>query len=214
MYCYYGQQGGTVFKMTPQGKVTTLHSFCFTEGRAPESALVQATDGNLYGTANLGGNGGDGWCTAVFDPGCGTIFKVAVDTGLSTLVHTFDWTDGDRPTAALIQGTNGNLYGTTPEGGSGNSDYALGTVFSQSFGAQPFVTMLPTSRAVGQRVAILGSDLTGATSLTFNGTPATFTVVSSTEISTTVPSGATTGPVVVTTPSGALTSNVSFRIMN
>src|ERR1700683_210219 len=104
-YCYYGQQGGTVFRITSAGRMTTLHSFCFTEGRIPAAPLLQATDGNLYGTADAGGNGGDSWCTAGFDVGCGTIFKVAVDTGLTTLVHTFDWTDGSNPVAALIQGT-------------------------------------------------------------------------------------------------------------
>lgn len=55
--------------------------------------------------------------------------------------------------------------------------------------------------------------LTGATSVTFNGTAATFTVVSSSEITATVPAGATTGEVKVTTPSRTLTSNVNFRVL-
>src|ERR1017187_5902938 len=59
---------------------------------------------------------------------------------------------------------------------------------------------------------ILGSDLTGATSVTFNGTAAVFTVVSSSEITTTVPAGATTGKVQVATPSGTLSSTVPFRV--
>jgi uncharacterized protein (TIGR03437 family) len=67
-----------------------------------------------------------------------------------------------------------------------------------------------TSGVVGAPVKILGTNLTGTTSVTFNGTPATFAVVSKSEISTTVPAGATTGPVEVTIPSGTLTSNVSF----
>jgi len=62
-------------------------------------------------------------------------------------------------------------------------------------------------------VFILGNNLTSATSVTFNGTPAKFSVVLSTEIKTTVPSGATTGKVKVTTPSGTLTSNANFRVM-
>lgn len=61
-------------------------------------------------------------------------------------------------------------------------------------------------------MAILGAGLTGATSVTFNGTPAAFMIVSGTEISTTVPSGATTGPVFVTIPSGTLKSNKQFRV--
>ena len=67
-------------------------------------------------------------------------------------------------------------------------------------------------QCVRTAIKILGTDLTGATSVTFNGTPATFTVVSSTEIKTTVPSGAITGKVKVTTPSGTLISNVNFRV--
>jgi hypothetical protein len=65
---------------------------------------------------------------------------------------------------------------------------------------------------VGAAVRILGESLTGATGVTFNGTAATFTVVSSTLISTTVPAGATTGEVQVTTPSGKLFSNVPFVV--
>jgi len=72
---------------------------------------------------------------------------------------------------------------------------------------------LPTAGKVGEQVKILGNNLTGSTRVTFNGTPASFTVVSSSEIDTTVPGGATTGKVRVTTPSGTLTSNVDFQVM-
>lgn len=210
-YCYYGQQSGTVFKITPAGKLTTLHSFCSSEGRIPEAPLVQATDGKLYGAAKFGGNGSNGNCTAVFDPGCGTIFKIPINGVLTTAVHTFNWNDGDTPSAGLVQATNGILYGTTANGGNGS--YPEGTIFAQSFGARPFVSTLPSSRRIGQQVSILGTDLTGATGVTFNGTPATFTVISETEISAIIPAGATTGSVVVTTPGGMLTSNKRFRIL-
>jgi uncharacterized protein (TIGR03437 family) len=66
---------------------------------------------------------------------------------------------------------------------------------------------------VGREVTILGYNLTGTTSVTFNGTAAAFRVVSGTEIKTTVPAGATTGSVEVTTPSETLSSNVVFRIV-
>jgi uncharacterized protein (TIGR03437 family) len=75
------------------------------------------------------------------------------------------------------------------------------------------VTPLPTSRKVGQRVAILGTNLTGTTSVTFNGIAATFKVISGSLISASVPTGATTGPVQVVTPSGTLTSNVPFSVI-
>ena len=66
---------------------------------------------------------------------------------------------------------------------------------------------------VGATVIILATDLTGTTSVSFNGTEATFKVVSSSEITTTVPTEATTGRVTVVTPSGTLTSNVIFRVI-
>jgi len=108
----------------------------------------------------------------------------------------------------LVQGTNGVFYGTTPDGGA-NGD---GTVFALSTGQAPFVMTRPTIGKVGEAVTILGYKLTGATSVTFNGIAATFTVISSTEITTTVPAGATTGKVQVTTPSGTLTSNIAFEV--
>ena len=87
-----------------------------------------------------------------------------------------------------------------------------GTVFSLSAGLTPFVETVPTSGNIGAAVTILGTSLTGAISVTFNGTAATFTIKSSSEIATTVPTGATTGSVQVVTPGGTLSSNVAFRV--
>jgi large repetitive protein len=86
-------------------------------------------------------------------------------------------------------------------------------VFAVSAGLGPFVETNPTSGNVGAAITILGTSLTGATSVTFNGIAATFTVVSSSEITTTVPTGATTGTVQVVTPSGTLSSNVPFQVL-
>jgi uncharacterized repeat protein (TIGR03803 family) len=204
-----GENGyGTVFKITPTGMLTTLYNFCSqpncTDGEAPGfGLLIQATDGNFYGTARLGGANGDG-----------TVFKITPGGTLTTL-HNFDGTDGFYP-EALVQATNGTFYGTTNEGGDLNCDSGYGSgcgsVFSLSIGLGPFVKTEPTSGMVGADVIILGNNLTDTTGVTFNGTAATFTVVSSSEITATVPSGATTGKVEVTTPSGTLTSNVNFQI--
>jgi hypothetical protein len=130
-----------------------------------------------------------------------------------TTLHSFcakgqDCPSGGGPVAPLVQYTNGDFYGTTTFGGS--EDSFNGTVFSLSMGLSPFVKTVPTSGLVGANVLILGTNLTGATSVTFNGTPATFTVVSSTLITATVPAGATSGPVQVVTLEGPLTSNLSF----
>jgi uncharacterized protein (TIGR03437 family) len=70
----------------------------------------------------------------------------------------------------------------------------------------------PASGEVGAAISILGTDLTGASSVSFNGMAAVFSVVSSSQIAATVPAGATTGKVHVVTPSGTLASNVSFRV--
>jgi uncharacterized repeat protein (TIGR03803 family) len=108
---------GTVFQMTPEGSLTTLYSFCndqFCEdGGRPSAGLVQASDGNFYGTTVYGGF-----------PGYGTVFKVTSSGALDTL-HAFQGPDGKWPYAGLVQGTDGNLYGTTWRGGA----YGVGTVF-------------------------------------------------------------------------------------
>jgi uncharacterized repeat protein (TIGR03803 family) len=105
------------------------------------------------------------------------------------------------------------FYGTTEDGGSSDAcENGCGTVFSFSVGLGPFVEAKPTSGKVGTKVEILGMGLTGATSVTFDGSPATFTVVSSSEVITTVPSGAANGKIEVITPTAMLTSNVVFRV--
>ncbi len=73
--------------------------------------------------------------------------------------------------------------------------------------------MLPTSGKVGDTIQILGTNLTGATAVSFNGVSAAFTVVSATQITATVPTGATTGKVQVVTPARTLKSNVAFRVL-
>jgi uncharacterized repeat protein (TIGR03803 family) len=194
---------GTVFKITPKGKLTTLHSFSGgTDGDTPISPLVQATDGNFYGTASYDGK----------YPNFGTVFKITPSGKLTTL-HNFDSTDGSYPYAGLVQATNGKFYGATFAGGSSSAcQFACGTVFSLSVGLGPFVETLPTSGKVGAAVRILGTNLTGATSVTFNGTAAKFKVISKSEIKTDVPSGATTGTVEVKTTKNTLKSNVVFRV--
>ena len=203
-----GSNKGTVFQMTPTGSVTVIYNFCprfvgCADGKSP-NALIQATDGNLYGTAGGGGNN----CASGGGNGCGTIFKLTT-TGTLTTLHRFSGTDGAVPSAALVQSTNGTLYGTTPSGGS-TSNY--GTIFSESVGLGAFVETNPSAGKVGSRVAILGNNLAGTSSVSFNGQPAAFRIVSATAIVAAVPAGATTGNIVVTTASGTLTSNVVFVV--
>jgi uncharacterized repeat protein (TIGR03803 family) len=196
---------GTIFKITPSGTLTTLYNVCSQsgcpDGNYLHAGLIQATDGNLYGVMEIGGaNNG------------GTIFRMTLSGTLTTLYNVCSQpacADGQYPAAGLVQDTNGNLYGTTADGGT-NGD---GTVFSLSVGLGPFVETLPTAAKAGAAVNILGTNPTEATSVKFNGKAATFTVVSSSDITTTVPAGATTGEVQVVTTSGTLLSNVSFRVL-
>ena len=193
---------GTVYKMTPSGEVTTLHSFQQTDGDNPVSALVQGTDGNFYGTASYGGE----------FPNFGTVFKITPN-GKFTTLHNFASTDGSYPYAGLIQATDGAFYGATYAGGTSTAcPFGCGTVFGLSSGMGPFVKTLPNFGLPGEAVRILGTNLTGATSVTFNGTAALFTVVSKSLITTTVPSGATSGTVEVTTTTNTLKSNAVFRV--
>jgi uncharacterized repeat protein (TIGR03803 family) len=193
---------GAVFEISPGGTLTTVDSFDKSDGYYPAARLIQASNGNFYGTTVYGGAPGPCYMSS-----CGTIFSITSGGTLTTL-HSFDDTDGEYPGGGLVQVTNGTFYGTTSAGGASGD----GTIFSLAVGLGPFVETLPTSGKEGAVVKILGTNLTSATNVNFNGTAAKFTVVSSSEITTTVPTGATTGEVEVVTPSGTFSSNVSFRV--
>jgi uncharacterized repeat protein (TIGR03803 family) len=113
---------GTVFKLTPSGTLTTLHSFCSqagcSDGATPLAALVEGGDGNFYGTTYQGGNANS----------AGTVFKIS-PAGSFTTLYTFcsraGCSDGVNPWAQLTVGRDGNFYGTTELGGTNN----WGTVF-------------------------------------------------------------------------------------
>jgi uncharacterized repeat protein (TIGR03803 family) len=105
---------GTIFKITSGGARTTLLSFDESDGVYPSGVLVQGTDGNFYGTAEEGGTNG-----------AGLVFKITPG-GSFTMLYCFSGlNDGAVPTAGLVQGLDGNFYGTTIEGGSND----MGTVF-------------------------------------------------------------------------------------
>ena len=116
---------GTVFKVTPQGQETVLYSFAGgTDGELPSGALIKASDGNFLGITQQGGA-----------KDYGTVFKVTPQ-GKETVLHSFNLksggTDGATPKSALIQASDGNLYGTTLFGGSGGCTNGCGTVFKLS----------------------------------------------------------------------------------
>jgi hypothetical protein len=118
------------------------------------------------------------------------------------MLYGFVGNDGGQPFGGLFQATNGLFYGTT--------EYA---VFSLDMGLAPFVAFVRATGGVGDTGGILGQGFTGTTDVSLNGIPASFTVVSDTYIEARLPAGATTGYVIVTTPSGTLTSNVPFHVI-
>jgi uncharacterized repeat protein (TIGR03803 family) len=127
--------GGVVFKLTPEGKYTVLHSFCqlgypCTDGTAPQGGLVLDQKGNLYGTTLLGG-AVTAYCSDV-GYGCGVVFKLT-PKGKKTVLYSFcpqypSCSDGASPYARLVFDQKGNLYGTTGYGGA-NCSYGCGVVF-------------------------------------------------------------------------------------
>jgi uncharacterized repeat protein (TIGR03803 family) len=241
---------GTVFKITPAGKFSSLHSFDFTDGQEPFAPLVQTASGAFYGTTFKGAYVSWNGCSG----GCGTIFEIT-SRGMTKTVYAFSGI-AENPEVGLTLASDGNFYGTLLGGGScgdgviynvtptgifntveglcyGNytdavvqaangkfyGTYAsdngngLGAIYSLDTGLGPFVAFVLPSSKIGQTAQILGQGLTGTTGVTFNGVAATkFSVVSDTYMTAVVPAGATTGAVVVATPAGNLTSNVSFRI--
>ena len=108
---------GTVFKLTPIGVLTVLYSFAAVPSNVggPSSALIQGSDGNFYGTTSNGGT-----------YNLGTFYQIT-PVGIETVIHSFSGIlgDGSKPNAAVVQGADGNFYGTTSSAGAANG----GTVF-------------------------------------------------------------------------------------
>lgn len=111
---------GTLYRLTPAGVVTTLHSFGVTGGSPPSSALVQGPDGAFYGTVTSGGDSSSSM---------GYVFRLQAD-GTFSILHSFSGPDGANPVGggALAVGPDGSLYGATIYGGTSN----LGTLYKVS----------------------------------------------------------------------------------
>jgi uncharacterized repeat protein (TIGR03803 family) len=138
---YYGGTNGgwgTVFRMTADGTLTTLYSFGYEDGAHPGAGLVQATDGNFYGTTSEGGWGGQG-----------TVFRITTNGVLTTVVW-FNGVNGANPQAPVIQARDGSLCGTAEYGGTsynGASSTGDGLVFRlilPMFLSNPFTQAVAT----------------------------------------------------------------------
>jgi uncharacterized repeat protein (TIGR03803 family) len=133
---------GTVFRISTSGNYSNLYSFTGrpNDGATPWAGLVQGRDGNLYGTTFYGGTSTN--CSL----GCGTVFRISLSGNYTNLYSFIGYPkDGDEPTGGLVQGSDGNFYGITQQGG-GNG-VSNGTIFRigstgnhtnlYSFGIQP-----------------------------------------------------------------------------
>ncbi len=186
---------GEIYKMTPAGAVTPLHTFASddSEGSNIVSGLLAASDGNLYGVADTGGTNNDG-----------TIYRVSRTGTFKVLRNLNCATDGCNNWVPLAQRTDGTLYGVGMQGGASNS----GTVYKVSSSTFPaFIVVQNHSAPSPRTINILGSGLTGATAVHFGSIAATsFKVVSGNYMTAVVPPAAITGIVSVTTPTRTLST--------
>jgi uncharacterized repeat protein (TIGR03803 family) len=219
---------GTIFQVTNAGDVTFLHSFCSvtgcTDGIVPETPLVQHTNGKFYGTAS-----GNSLCCGVFysfDMGLPPFTRLPATQGKVGSTVQFL---GQSFTGASSVSFNGTLAtnfkvvsdtfltAKVPVGaltGVVSIVTSAGTLLgSHNFKVLPAVTGLSvTSGTVGTPVTISGSGLIQASKVTFGGVKAAFTVTNDSTIATTVPTGAKTGKVAVTTPGGTASSLATFTV--
>jgi uncharacterized repeat protein (TIGR03803 family) len=190
---------GVVYSLTSSGTFSVLHSFSSSTDGHQALTLTLATDGNAYGLAVSGGNAN-----------CGTIFKVTA-AGVFSVVYAFDNAHGCNPSGGyLTQGTDGKLYGIANAGGANGN----GVFFSLDVGLSPFVNLMSTSGKQLSKIEILGQGFSTSSVVKFGGVTATTrTVTGSTYILATVPAGALTGPVTVTTGATTLTSSQIFKVL-
>jgi uncharacterized repeat protein (TIGR03803 family) len=202
---------GTIFKMTPAGKITFMHNFNESTDNAgfPVWPLTLGSDGNLYGSAqncNAGGCGNE------------SLFEIATKAkkGIYTYTNLYNFpapgactgtNPGCVPSSPLLQHPNGTFYGVTAAGGSGF--YGQGVFYSLSKGLNPFLILQFPFGIEGTSLGIFGQGFSGATAVAFNGTPASFNVVSDTYLTAIIPTAAK-GYVTVTEGSATLKSIIKF----
>ena len=193
-----GWNAGVIYKISKTGVLTVVVSFDSVHTQAGYQAyagLIAGSDGNLYGATIWGG---------IF--GYGTIFQLTT-SGVYSVLYNFDAPHGDGAYTTPMQHTNGSLFGMTERGGA----VGKGGIYSLDDNITPFVSLVLTLGPVGKTVGILGQGFSSASSVKFNGTPASFRVISDTYMTTTIPSGET-GIVSVATSSGTLLSRQIFKV--
>lgn len=217
---------GTVFEITPTGTYTNLYSFTGSSGGSfPEGALAQDTNGTFFGTTVSGGTGATGTVFSL-STGLKAFARLAATAGkegakVGILGQGFAKSSlvkfgGTEATTVVRSGTT-SLTATVPSGAlTGSVTVTTGKTIltsSQTFKVTPALTSFtPPSGPVGTSVTISGTGLMQATKVTFNKISASFTVVSDSEVTATVPTGGTTGKIAITTKGGSATSTTSFTV--
>ena len=232
---FYGAAGsnyssGVLFQITSAGKYRVLLNLTNTTGKFPganpQVALFQNTNGTLYGDTYGGGSGGGGVLYSLgmklgpFVSFVGPLFEGKVGKTIEILGQGFTGTTnvsfhGVSATFAVVSDTY--LTAVVPAGATTGSVTVTtpgGTLTSNKiFRVTPVIlSFSPASGPVGTKVTIMGSSFTHASKVTFGGVKATFSVDSDTQITATVPTGAKTGKIQVTTPGGTATSSTSFTV--
>ena len=222
------QNAGALFRVTPGGAYATLYSFCAVagckDGFFPQTGMVQHTNGKLYGATESGGDTVNGGEFFSLDVGLGPFVNLVsvwgkVGSTIEVLGQGFTGT-----TSVKLGGTTANfnvvsdtyLTATVPAGSSGVVTVATpaGTLTSsRKFFVTPLITSFtPTSGPVGTHVVISGKGLIQATKVAFGSKIATFTVNSDTQVTATVPTGAVTNKISITTPGGKASSTAKFTV--
>ncbi|MGH7777443.1 MAG: IPT/TIG domain-containing protein [Candidatus Dormibacterales bacterium] len=190
-----GATSGTISVTTPGGAATSAASFAVNSSPVPTITKFAPTSGSVGATVVISGTGFTGASHVSFNGTAQTTYSVDSDTQISTSV----------PTGA----STGTISVTTP-GGTAHSSSSFTVTAPPTTSISKFS---PTSGPVGTTVVITGSGFTGTTAVSFNGTPQTvYSVDSDTQISTSVPTGATTGTISVTAPGGKATSSTAFTV--
>jgi hypothetical protein len=187
-----GATSGKISVVTPNGTASSASSFSITVA-APTITGFSPTSGTVGTSVTVTGTGFTGATSVSFNGTQATAFSVANATQITATV----------PSGA----TTGKISVVAP-GGTASS----ASNFSVTLPAPTITSFSPTSGAAGNSVTVTGTNFTGATSVKFNGTSATFTVTDASHIATSVPSGATTGKISVTTPTGTANSANSFTV--
>jgi len=190
---------GVVFRITPTGTYSVVYNFDhlnqFLQGYQAFAGLVLGSDGNLYGSTVFGG-----------ENGYGTIFQLTYSGGYSVL-YNFAASSGDGAYATPLEHTNGTFFGLLKRGGT----ISNGVIYSFADGLPSYIALTNYTTSVSKTIGIAGKGLSGATSVAFNGTPASFHVISNTYMTAVVPSGET-GFVTVSTSAGTLISTRILRV--